>query len=73
MRYLYFMLILLAILDIEISKSKNLPAYSIIIMSAVCLINVKLGGLLYVFLPLLLYCIYNIFARQKQNIKYLSM
>lgn len=71
--YLYFMLILLAILDIEISKSKNLPAYSIIIMSAVCLINVKLGGLLYVFLPLLLYCIYNIFARQKQNIKYLSI
>ena len=68
--YLYFMLILLAIIDIEKSKAQNPIAFSVIIMSSVCLANVKLGGLLYIILPLSLYLVYSAYKKNWQNLKH---
>ena len=71
--YLYFMMLLFAIIDIETSDRKNLISFSIIIMSAVCLANVKLGGLLYVFLPIIIYSLYIIFSKQIKKLKHLGL
>ena len=45
--YMFFMLIILAIIDLETQKGNNPWAFGILSMSSVCLINVKLGGIFY--------------------------
>ena len=67
--YVYFMLMLFSLLEIEQSNihKQNTAAWFILISSAIILANIKLGGLLYVIEILLLYGLY-LFIYKKTKI-----
>ena len=67
--YLFFLMLLFSVIDIETQENKNLLAYSIMIMSSVGLVSIKLGGLLYLILPVFMYLIYLALKKQMQKVK----
>ncbi|MEE3349034.1 MAG: hypothetical protein VZR09_03250 [Candidatus Gastranaerophilaceae bacterium] len=69
--YLYFVLLLLSILDTETDRSTNILALTVIFMSSVCLINIKLSGIFYVVLLLSVYTVYLLIRKNFSVIGYL--
>ncbi|MBO6086842.1 hypothetical protein J6P92_00655 [bacterium] len=65
--YMLFMLILFSIIDIETSYKQNSISYIILTFSSICLVNVKLGGFLYLLVTFLVYFIY-LFIYKKYNL-----
>lgn len=66
--YLFFAVMLMSIIDIETGERKRHVPFSVMIMSSVCLLNVKLGGILCVFLTYFIYLIYLCFKKDKRKI-----
>ena len=69
--YLFFVLLLLSILDTETDKNTNILALTVIFMSSVCLINIKLSGIFYVVLLLSVYTVYLLIRKNFSVIRYL--
>ncbi len=67
--YFYFMLILLAIIDIETNNKVSKLPFSILIMSSIILINIKLSGILYAILPFAIYGFYLAIYKQTEKLK----
>ncbi len=68
--YIFFMLILLSITDIETEgNNENHIPYLIIIMSSVCLLNIKFWGYIYLFTALFVYSMFLIPNKQYSRIK----
>lgn len=65
--YIYFMLLLLSVLDYEYSLSKT--AVVIMIMSALMLSNIKFGGFLYTLLIAIIYMSYLFYHKKKDRLK----
>lgn len=63
--YVYFMMMILALMDIEQSKSRVLLSQIVLIMSAILLANLKLGGLVYCFFIFVSYGVYKLIYREK--------
>ncbi len=66
--YIFFMLILFAIIDMETSEEETLPLL-IIIMSAVCLLNIKFWGYIYFCTAIFVYSCYLLTQKQFTKIK----
>lgn len=62
--YVYFMLMILAIIDLEYSNKKNLTAWGIFVISAILLANLKLIGIVYGTLICLIYAGYLYFYKK---------
>ncbi len=71
--YIFFMFILLGIISIETNKETNKLSWIIILLSAVCLINIKFGGILYLVASMTVYAIYLLFKKSKDKIKTLGV
>ena len=68
--YIYFMLLLLSVLDYEYSSNKTSIAMTI--MSALMLSNIKFGGILYTILIFIIYTGYLVYHKKKDTLKKLS-
>ena len=63
------MLILLSIIDLHTGlKNKDNIPYVMIVMSSVCLLNVKLGGWLYFILTFVIYLLFLFLQKEKQKL-----
>jgi len=71
--YLYFMLLLLSITDIETQETQSKKTFLFMIMSSVCLINIKLSGIVYAIITLTVYLIYILWQKQKSKLKLLFL
>lgn len=70
--YVYFMLMLLTLINIEYSDFKDKTAWLIFSMSAVILANIKLVGLVYTAEILLFYALYRHYLKKKDTVKTLK-
>ncbi len=66
--YILFMLMILSIIDIETNQKFDYIACLIFTISAISIANVKFGGLLYLFVTLILYFKYLFILKKKQKI-----
>lgn len=71
--YLYYLMLLFGIIDIETKHQINSHPWVIITLSSICLINVKLGGIFYVIVTYFIYYIYLCISKHKNKLKKLSL
>ncbi|MBE7704093.1 MAG: hypothetical protein E7Z89_08625 [Cyanobacteria bacterium SIG28] len=70
--YICFMLILFSIIDIETNEKFDYIPWTIFVINAISIVNVKLGGLLYLLVTTLIYFVYLKMLKQKQKILFLT-
>ena len=70
--YVYFMLMVLSLIDIECSNSLNKTAWLILTISAIILANIKLVGLIYTAEILFFYGLYLWYFKKKNTAKILK-